>query len=153
MMRERALRASLATVLRRDRGAAQVFAVSPVSDSSEAEPRQGGSRTLVRLILLLLKFLSLLFLLREYLFLLLLVLLVQLWVACVWSAGSCSRREVVRMSRWAGPRCGRSRSRNVVARRPALQFRTLGFRDLPKCRQRFRRVIQCAFPKIDCVDV
>src|SRR5258708_29823039 len=48
MMRERALRASLATVLRRDRGAAQVFAVSPVSDSSEAERRQGGSRTLPR---------------------------------------------------------------------------------------------------------
>ena len=27
-----------------------------------------------------------------------------------------------------------SRSRIVVARRPVLQFRTLGFRDLPKCR-------------------
>src|SRR5258708_8044133 len=46
MMRERALRASLATVLRRDRGAAQVFAVSPVSDSSEADRRPGGSPTL-----------------------------------------------------------------------------------------------------------
>src|ERR1700730_8278983 len=46
---------------------------------------------LMFLLLLLLEFLPFLFLLREYLFLLLLVFLVQLRVACVWSAGA--RRE------------------------------------------------------------
>jgi hypothetical protein len=49
-------------------------------------------QALMFLILLLLEFLPLLFLLSEYLFLLLLVFPVQLWVACVWSAGSIRSR-------------------------------------------------------------
>ncbi len=45
-MHERPSRANLAAVLRRDSDAVQVFAVSPVSDPSEAERRQDGSRIL-----------------------------------------------------------------------------------------------------------
>ena len=59
-------------------------------------------QALMFLILLLLEFLPFLFLLREYLVLLLLVLPVQLWVACIWSAGSRRGRKVARMDERAG---------------------------------------------------
>jgi len=42
---------------------------------------------------------------------------------------------------WRWHCLGGSRSRLAVVRRRALQSRTLGFRDLPQCRQRFRRVV------------
>src|SRR6266481_7299534 len=64
-------------------------------------------QALVFLVLLLLEFLPFLFLLREYLFLLLLILLVDLRIACVWSAGSRCGRKVARMD-------GRAGSRSIV---------------------------------------
>src|SRR5260370_33001129 len=79
-------------------------------------------QALMFLILLLLEFLPFLFLLREYLFLLPLVLLVQLRLACIRSAGSRRGRKVARMDGRAG-----SSSIAVIPRviaRPVVVLRT-----------------------------
>ena len=75
-------------------------------------------QALMFLILPLLEFLPLLFLLREYLFLLLLVLLIQLRVACIRSAGSRRGRKVARMD-------GRAGSSSVVVLRTRLISATI----------------------------